>query len=85
MLGFAFKADTGDTRESAAITLIRNFLSERANVAIYDPKVRAQASRVIEYTSPYCTQVEESQIWFDLQEAMPSTPLADGDHIYNCV
>jgi len=39
VLGFAFKADTGDTRESAAITLIRDFLSEKANVNIYDPKV----------------------------------------------
>ena len=39
MLGFAFKADTGDTRESPAITLVRDFLSERAYVTIYDPKV----------------------------------------------
>ena len=39
VLGFAFKADTGDTRESASITLIRDFLSERAYVRIYDPKV----------------------------------------------
>jgi UDP-N-acetyl-D-mannosaminuronate dehydrogenase len=39
VLGFAFKADTGDTRESAAITLIRDFLSERARVTIFDPKV----------------------------------------------
>ncbi|KAJ7435117.1 UDP-glucose/GDP-mannose dehydrogenase [Mycena galericulata] len=29
VLGFAFKADTGDTCESAAITLIRNFQSKR--------------------------------------------------------
>ncbi|KAF5314221.1 hypothetical protein D9758_018175 [Tetrapyrgos nigripes] len=39
VLGFAFKADTGDTRESASITLIRDFLKERANVSIYDPQV----------------------------------------------
>ena len=39
VLGFAFKADTGDTREAAAITLIRDFLAERAYVTIYDPKV----------------------------------------------
>ncbi|TRM67093.1 UDP-glucose/GDP-mannose dehydrogenase family, NAD binding domain-containing protein [Schizophyllum amplum] len=39
VLGFAFKADTGDTRESAAITLIRDFLSERARINVYDPKV----------------------------------------------
>ncbi|OJT04239.1 UDP-glucose 6-dehydrogenase 4, partial [Trametes pubescens] len=57
VLGFAFKADTGDTRESAAITLIRDFLSERAYVTIYDPKV------------------DEAQIWLDLAEACPATPL----------
>ncbi|EJU01609.1 UDP-glucose dehydrogenase [Dacryopinax primogenitus] len=39
ILGFAFKADTGDTRESAAITLIKNFQAERALVTIYDPQV----------------------------------------------
>lgn len=39
VLGFAFKADTGDTRESPAISLIRDFLAERAYVTIYDPKV----------------------------------------------
>jgi len=39
VLGFAFKADTGDTRESAAITLIKHFQAERAYVSVYDPKV----------------------------------------------
>lgn len=39
VLGFAFKADTGDTRESAAISLIRDFQDEKALVNIYDPQV----------------------------------------------
>ncbi|KIM41375.1 hypothetical protein M413DRAFT_445391 [Hebeloma cylindrosporum] len=39
VLGFAFKADTGDTRESAAITLIKDFQSEKALVNVYDPQV----------------------------------------------
>ncbi|KAI8643771.1 UDP-glucose/GDP-mannose dehydrogenase family, NAD binding domain-containing protein [Parasitella parasitica] len=39
VLGFAFKKDTGDTRESAAITLIKDFIQENAHVAIFDPKV----------------------------------------------
>ncbi|KAI0694119.1 UDP-glucose dehydrogenase [Cytidiella melzeri] len=42
VLGFAFKADTGDTRESPAISLVRDFLAERAYVTIYDPKVDAE-------------------------------------------
>ncbi|KAL2919854.1 hypothetical protein HK105_200771 [Polyrhizophydium stewartii] len=39
VFGFAFKKDTGDTRESAAISLIKYFLQENANIRIYDPKV----------------------------------------------
>jgi len=39
VLGFAFKADTGDTRESPAITLVKSFVAERAKVAVYDPQV----------------------------------------------
>lgn len=39
VLGFAFKADTGDTRESAAITLVKHFMEEKALISIYDPQV----------------------------------------------
>lgn len=39
MLGFAFKKDTNDTRESAAIYVGRDLLEEHATLAIYDPKV----------------------------------------------
>jgi UDPglucose 6-dehydrogenase len=40
ILGFAFKADTNDTRESPAIRICRDLLEEGAEIAIYDPKVR---------------------------------------------
>jgi UDPglucose 6-dehydrogenase len=43
LFGFAFKADTGDTRESAAIAVARQLLDERANVVITDPKALANA------------------------------------------
>lgn len=39
MLGWAFKKDTGDTRESPAITIANHFLSEKARISIYDPQV----------------------------------------------
>nr|CAG4651708.1 EOG090X03RJ [Triops cancriformis] len=39
LLGFAFKKDTGDTRESSAIAVARNLLEEGAHLHIYDPKV----------------------------------------------
>ena len=41
VLGFAFKKDTNDTRESAAINVCRDLLTEHANVVVYDPKVPA--------------------------------------------
>jgi len=41
VLGFAFKKDTNDTRESAAINVVRDLLSEHAKVSVYDPKVPA--------------------------------------------
>ena len=37
--GFAFKKDTNDTRESAAIYICRDLLMEGAKIAIYDPRV----------------------------------------------
>jgi UDPglucose 6-dehydrogenase len=39
MLGFAFKKDTGDTRETPAIDVCKLLMAEKANIAIYDPKV----------------------------------------------
>jgi len=39
MLGFAFKKDTGDTRESPAIYVAKHLLDDGAQLAIYDPKV----------------------------------------------
>jgi UDPglucose 6-dehydrogenase len=39
ILGFAFKADTNDTREAPAIRICQDLLEEGAELAIYDPKV----------------------------------------------
>lgn len=41
-LGWAFKKDTNDTRESAAIYVADDLLSEQANIAIFDPKVESE-------------------------------------------
>jgi UDPglucose 6-dehydrogenase len=40
IFGFAFKADTGDTRESPAIDICKTLLSEGAQVCVYDPEVK---------------------------------------------
>jgi UDPglucose 6-dehydrogenase len=45
VLGFAFKKDTNDTRESAAISVVRGLLEENATVVVYDPKVPADEIR----------------------------------------
>src|SRR5690606_788503 len=41
-LGWAFKKDTNDTRESAAIYVADALLSEEAQITVYDPKVGAE-------------------------------------------
>ena len=39
-LGWAFKKDTNDTRESAAIYVADQLINEQAKIAVYDPKVK---------------------------------------------
>lgn len=62
LFGFAFKADTGDTRESPALVIARGLLEEHAQVVITDPKAldnaRQDLAEVKEGLSfevdPYC-------------------------------
>ena len=48
LFGFAFKANTGDTRESPAIEVARGLLEERAVLVITDPKALENARAVLE-------------------------------------
>lgn len=41
-LGWAFKKDTNDTRESAAIYVADDLLSEQAHISVFDPKVEEE-------------------------------------------
>jgi len=41
-LGWAFKKDTNDTRESAAIYVADYLLNEQAEIVVYDPKVKTE-------------------------------------------
>ncbi len=43
LLGFAFKKDTGDTRESPAIFVAEHLTEESANIVISDPKALTNA------------------------------------------
>lgn len=52
IFGFAFKKDTGDTRESAAAYVMKDLLDERANLQVYDPQVtREQMWLEMDYTT----------------------------------
>ena len=42
LLGWAFKKDTNDSRESAAIDIANYLIEEQAELHIYDPKVTSQ-------------------------------------------
>ncbi|CAM4238508.1 nucleotide sugar dehydrogenase [Gillisia hiemivivida] len=42
ILGWAFKKDTNDTRESAAIYVTDYLLNEQADIIVYDPKVKKE-------------------------------------------
>uniref|UniRef100_A0A1I8ICW0 UDP-glucose 6-dehydrogenase n=1 Tax=Macrostomum lignano TaxID=282301 RepID=A0A1I8ICW0_9PLAT len=46
VLGFAFKKDTGDTRESPAIDVCRRLIDEGALLRVYDPKVASSQIRL---------------------------------------
>jgi UDPglucose 6-dehydrogenase len=76
IFGFAFKKDTGDTRETAAAHIVKNLLAEEANIVIYDPKVGDKAlwdemsytHGVSEKTHPNCKKLI-TQV-FDPMEAV---------------
>lgn len=61
LLGFAFKKDTGDTRESPAIRIARHLVEERAEVVVSDPKALGNArhdladlgDRIVYEADPY--------------------------------
>jgi len=62
VFGFAFKKDTGDTRETAAVYISQYLLGERALLSITDPKVEEEQIRhdFIEYDV-----LEQGKLKFD--------------------
>jgi UDPglucose 6-dehydrogenase len=74
VLGFAFKKDTGDVRETPAVTVCHMLQQDGAHVHIYDPKVKKKdAMAEFKY---HKMQVDESQIIF----ADSAAEAADGAH-----
>ena len=61
VLGFAFKADTDDTRESPAIPICQELLHDGASLRIHDPRVSdADISRQLEGSFSRHDTVEEA-------------------------
>jgi UDPglucose 6-dehydrogenase len=62
-LGWAFKKDTNDTRESAAIYVANDLLFEQAKLAVYDPKVEhAQIISDLNYLQTRSSEENEKGI-----------------------
>jgi UDPglucose 6-dehydrogenase len=59
LFGFAFKADTGDTRESPAIHIAMRLIEEQAELVITDPEALANASADLKGTEGNVQFVED--------------------------
>ncbi len=59
LFGFAFKADTGDTRESPAIYISKMLLEEHAKIAIVDPAALENAKKDLENVEGKIEYIED--------------------------
>ncbi len=59
LFGFAFKADTGDTRESPANFVAKRLVEEKARVVITDPKALKNAAEDLEGVGGEISYVED--------------------------
>jgi len=51
VFGFAFKKDTGDTRETASAFVCRDLMEEQAIIHVYDPQVKREQMLIeMDYT-----------------------------------
>ena len=60
ILGFSFKANTNDTRESAAIQICKNLLDEGAILYIHDPKVEQKQIAIDLEVQPFSKDLENN-------------------------
>lgn len=69
-LGWAFKKDTNDTRESAAIYVASDLVSEQANIAVFDPKVpESQVMEDLDYLNVNASGKKRVTCYADSYEA----------------
>merc|ERR1712178_439994 len=63
VFGFAFKKDTGDVRETPALTVCHMLATDGAFVHVYDPKVKKAAA--LEEFKSHRMEVDEDHLIFD--------------------
>jgi UDPglucose 6-dehydrogenase len=86
VLGFAFKKDTGDTRETPAIDVCRDLLADGARLVVFDPKVQAlQVFRDLSapkfaWDRPHGWAKSESHILENVQVVQDPYEAAAGSH-----
>ena len=86
IFGFAFKKDTGDTRETPAIDVCRGLLADGAKCVVYDPKVAAiQIFRDLSapkfaWDRPHGWNKSESHIMDNVQVVTDPYACAEGAH-----
>jgi len=78
VFGFAFKKNTGDTRESAAIYVTKHLVDDGAKVAIYDPKVTC--SQILYELQQLEDEEEAGQIASQVSVATSPYEAAHGAH-----
>ena len=79
ILGFSFKSNTNDTRESPAINICKDLIDEGAKLAIYDPKVKAgqiQHDLGVEQSAELSTTYEKGA-WKSYQSILDSAEESD--------
>ena len=81
ILGFAFKANTNDTRESSAIQICKDLLQEGAKLYIHDPKVSSEQisedlnAKLYSYESEM--ENSEKPLWFKVEDISKDLENAD--------
>ena len=59
IMGFAFKANTGDTRETPAIYIAKRLLEEKADIKITDPQALDNAKKDLEDTGGNISYIDD--------------------------
>ena len=70
LFGFAFKANTGDTRESPAIFIARRLIEEKAELVVTDPKALKNAMIDLDGIDGKISYVEDPYVASDCCDAI---------------